>query len=99
MTLQKNMALGNAKHRRQVHDLFHDIRQALADCIFCHAAQSGLSKADTLRLIGFMSKIRPSEATGSGTLDNVTLTLLMTLLYAVDTSSFLKVCSTLSFVF
>ena len=87
------MALGDAKHRRQVYDLYHDIRQSLADCVFAYAAQSGLCKADTLRLMDFLAKIKVGDSPdGSGTkLDNATITLLMALLYALDISAIHKV--------
>lgn len=84
--LQKNMALGNAKHRRQVQDLFLDINQSLADCIFCFAAQGGLSQNDTTRLIDYLCKVKIGDAEVSGVIDNTHLTLLMALLYALDVS-------------
>ena len=78
-TLQKNMALGDAKHRRQVQvklnisfctkmfhklrnsafqDLFEDIKQGLADCLFSLSAQSGLKKQDALRLFGKIKQVQ-----------------------------------------
>eukprot|EP00095_Tigriopus_kingsejongensis_P011855 maker-scaffold180_size281610-snap-gene-0.27 protein:Tk11855 transcript:maker-scaffold180_size281610-snap-gene-0.27-mRNA-1 annotation:"nuclear pore complex protein nup205" len=88
--LQKNMALGHAKHRRQVHDLFHDINQSLADCILSFAAQSGLSQNDTTRLIDYLSKVKIGDANVSGVIENTHLTLLMALLYALDVSALNK---------
>ena len=85
------MALGDPKHRRQVQDLFQDIKQSLADCIFCYAAQSGLPKADTMRLLDHLSKVKPGDASKAGTIDSTTLTLLMALLYSVDISALHKV--------
>ncbi len=89
--LQRNMAFGDAKHRRQVHDLFFDVRQALADCVFSYAAQSGLPVNDVLRLIDFLGKVKPGDAGGSGALDNATVTLAMALLYAIDLGNLQKV--------
>jgi hypothetical protein len=91
--LQRNMALGDAKHRRQVRDLFHDIRQGLADCVFGYAAQSGLSLNDTLRLVDFLSKVKPGEAAAgaTGALNNTTDRLTMALMYAVDIGALQKV--------
>ena len=89
--LQKNMALGDAKHRRQVSDLFEDIRQSLADCIFSYAAQSGLNKNDTLRLMDYLSKIKPGDVNAMGVIDDTTLTLIMALMYAMDVSALSKV--------
>jgi hypothetical protein len=39
ITLQRNLALGDAKHRKLVHNLYEDVRQGLADCLFAFAAQ------------------------------------------------------------
>lgn len=89
--LQKNLALGNAKHRRQVFDLFTDIRQGLAECLFAYSAQSGLPKQDVFRLFDFMSKVKNTEGTGSGNLDDVNMTLTMALLYALDATAISKV--------
>lgn len=91
INLQKNMALGDAKHRRQVQDLFEDIRQSLADCVFAFAAQSGLPKGDALRLVDYLSKVKIGDATAAGVIDNCTLTLLMALLYGLDISALQKV--------
>ncbi len=91
MNLQKNMALGDAKHRRQVQDLFEEIRQSLADCVFAYAAQSGLPKADTLRLIDHLARMKPGDSDAGGVIENTTLTLLMALFYAVDVSALHKV--------
>ena len=91
--LQKNMALGDAKHRRQVSDLFEDIRQALADCVFSYAAQSGLGKNDTMRLMDHLSKIKPGDGNAMGVIDDTNLTLTMALMYALDVSALSKVGS------
>ena len=89
--LQKNLALGNAKHRRQVFDLYTEIRQGLADCIFAFSAQSGLCKQDVIRLMDYLSKVKTTEGTGSGTIDDVNMTLVMALLYAIDATAISKV--------
>lgn len=91
MVLQRNLALGDAKHRSQVQTLFEDIRQSLADCILAYSAQSGLVKADTIRLMDHLSKIKAADGSESGTVDNCTLTLIMALLYAFDVSAMHKV--------
>lgn len=89
--LQKNLALGNAKHRRQVFDLYHDIRQALADCLFAYAAQSGLPKQDVLRIMDYLSKVKTTDGTANGALEEVNMTLAMALLYAIDATPITKV--------
>ncbi len=91
MNLQKNMALGDARHRRQVRDLFEDIRQSLADCVLAYAAQSGLPKADTVRLVEHLSRVKTGDTDAGGAIENSTLTLLMALFYAVDISALQKV--------
>lgn len=82
--LTKNRAIGPAKHIRQVLDLFDDIRLALATALFNWSAQSGLSKLVTGKLINYFSKYKPLEAWGG--MDEVNTTLVMSLLYAFDTS-------------
>ena len=91
MLLQKNLALGNAKHRRQVFDLFTEIRQGVADCLFAYSAQSGLPVKDVNRLMDFLSKVKNSEGSGSGTVDDVNMTLTMALLYSIDATAISKV--------
>lgn len=86
--LTDNRALGSPKHRRQIADLFEDIRLQLATILFCSSAQCGLSKETTIKLIGYLSKHKPGDARGG--LDDVTLALLMALLYALDLSVFHK---------
>ena len=90
MLLQKNLALGDAKHRRQVYDLYHDINQSLADCLFAYSAQSGLPKNDVIRLMDHLSKIKPTEGSGAGTLDDVNMTLTMAFLYSIDAGAIYK---------
>ena len=85
------MALGDAKHRRQVSDLFEDIRQSLADCIFSYAAQTGLNKNDTLRLMDHLSRVKPGDVNAMGVIDDTNLTLVMALMYAMDVSALSKV--------
>ena len=90
MLLQKNLALGNAKHRRQVYDLFSDIRQGVADCLFAYAGQSGLPRQDVIRLMDHLSKIKTTEGTASGALDEVNVTLTMALMYSLDAGALNK---------
>ena len=85
------MALGNAKHRRQVYDLYKEVRQGLADCIFAYSAQSGLPKNDVIRLIDYLSKIKNTDGTGSGGIDDVNMTLTMAVMYAIDATAVSKV--------
>lgn len=82
--LSENRALGKPKHHRQVLDLYEDIRGQLAGVLFSRAAQQGLPRDVTVRLIRQLARYRPSGVRGG--LDNVTLTLVMALLYALDLS-------------
>lgn len=82
--LQKQAALGDPQHVHTVHLLHQDIRQNLADIIYCYSAQSGLSTKAVLRLLDFLSRITPSTATGQ--LDDVTAALLMGCLASFDVS-------------
>nr|XP_022287742.1 nuclear pore complex protein Nup205-like isoform X2 [Crassostrea virginica] len=80
--LQKTRAIGPPKHKKQVSDLYKEIQIILADCLFCLATQQPLGKADTLRLIQHLRADNCVSADGS--LDPVSLCLLMTLLYCFD---------------
>ena len=66
----------------QVSDLYKEIQIILADCLFCLATQQPLGKADTLRLIQHLRADNCVSADGS--LEPVSLCLLMTLLYCFD---------------
>ena len=59
-----------------------EVRQSLADCMFCLACQTPLSKEDVLQLIGHLRNDR--ALTAAGTLDDVTIALLLAVLYCID---------------
>ncbi|GAB1605006.1 nuclear pore complex protein Nup205-like [Argonauta hians] len=82
--LEKDRALGPPKHRKQVIDLFKEIRLCLAECLFHLAAQQPLKEHDTLRLVAFLKD--HCTWLPDGSLDSVSLFLLMTLLYCFDSS-------------
>ncbi|GFS19080.1 nuclear pore complex protein Nup205-like, partial [Elysia marginata] len=82
--LQKDRALGPPKHRKQVADLYIEIRQTLGDVIFCLACQKPLNKQDTMRLMAHLSQ--DSVLNADETLDSVTLSLLVALWYCFDVS-------------
>lgn len=80
--LAKNGGLGNPRHRRNVLDLLNDIERTLAQLIFFVSAQSGLSPTDTLKLIQHLKTCQLSTSTGTGTLDDPTVTILVSTFYA-----------------
>lgn len=83
--LQRNRALGNPKHHRQVLDLYEDIRQQLAEIIYMWSAQTGLPRTPAISLISYLRTLK-TEEDSSGGIDNVSLTLIMALLYGLDLS-------------
>uniref|UniRef100_A0A1B0A9W8 Nuclear pore complex protein Nup205 n=1 Tax=Glossina pallidipes TaxID=7398 RepID=A0A1B0A9W8_GLOPL len=85
LLLAKNRALGPSKHQNQVTELFQNIRLALVTALFNWSAQRSLPAAIVTRLIKILSKYKSTEASGS--IDDVTLTMLFALLYSYDTST------------
>ncbi|XP_046996965.1 nuclear pore complex protein Nup205 [Schistocerca americana] len=83
--LQQNRAIGGPRHQRQILDMFQDIRQGLADTVYCWAAQCGLPREPTFRLMGVLKNLKIEDDPAGG-IDSVTLALEMALLYAVDLS-------------
>lgn len=83
--LQQNVALGGPKHRKQVIDLFNEIRLILGDIVFLWAAQSGLPKEQTVILIEYLREAKIEEE-ATGKLDNVNLYVLFAFLSSVDLS-------------
>ncbi|KAH8396312.1 hypothetical protein KR222_008106, partial [Zaprionus bogoriensis] len=82
--LTKNRAFGSKKHQNQVLALYRDTRKALAMALFNWSAQRGLPRNIAIRLLQQLANDKTADAAGN--LDDVTLILLMTLLYAYDTS-------------
>ena len=88
--LQQNRALGDARHRRMVLDKFKSVRSLLAETLFCWAAQTPLEKEECRRVMAYLSKVKLSE-TADGSIDSVTVTLLMALLYSIESGHLLAV--------
>jgi len=82
--LQKQAALGDPQHVHTVHLLHQDIKQNLADIIYCYSAQSGLDTKSVVRLLEYLSRATTSTATGE--LDDVTTAVLMACLASFDVS-------------
>ena len=80
--LERGQAIGDERHKQQLIDFITDQRQLLAECLFCFACQSPLPKRDCLQLLSFLKKCPSTDA--DGTLDSVTLTVLMTMLYCLN---------------
>lgn len=68
----------------QVTDLFKEIKCSLAECLYCLACQQPLSRGDTLRLMAFLKA--DNSISADGTLEPVSVCLLMTMLYCLDIS-------------
>lgn len=83
MLLKKNRALGTVAHQNQVFELFMEIRLALATSLFNWSAQRSLPSAIVARLIKYFSQYKVTEATGI--MDDTALTMLMALLYSLNT--------------
>ena len=64
--------------------MYKEIKQTLADCLFCLACQQPLDRADTLRLLAHLRADHGLAA--DQTMDPVSLCLLMTLLACFDVS-------------
>ena len=88
-TLQQNRALGDAKHRKLVLDKFSSVRTLLGETLFGWAAQTPLKKDECRRLLMHLSKVKLTE-TSDGSLDQVSLALLMALLYSIEAGHILN---------
>lgn len=69
-----HLHLGDPKHRRQITDLFNDIRTTLADVMFSWAIQCGLPKDCTIALLNHLKQVK-IEFSASGYIDDVVLYL------------------------
>lgn len=64
--------------------LHADIKQNLADILYCYSSQSGLSSKTACKLLDHLSKVTPNTA--SGALDDINLALMMAALASFDVS-------------
>ena len=69
----------------QVIEKVREVKQSLADCLFCLACQSPLAKVDILRLIGHLRG--DTSVTAAGTMEDVSIALLMAALYCLDSQA------------
>ena len=82
--LQRNAALGDPHHVSTIQLLHADIKQNLADILYCYSAQAGLSAKAGSKLLEHLSKVTPN--TGTGALDSLNLALVMAALASFDVS-------------
>ena len=68
----------------QVLDKMNEIKQTLGECVFAWSCQRPLDRPNTLRLLQHLKALDGGGVNADGSLDDVTLALLMALLYAVD---------------
>ena len=83
--LQDGQAIGNEKHQRQLIDLITEQRLLLADSLFCISCQTPLSKAETLKIFGYLRNVSPNPDTGE--MDQADLFVFFALLYSLNVSS------------
>ncbi|XP_034670932.1 nuclear pore complex protein Nup205 isoform X4 [Drosophila subobscura] len=86
LMLTKNRAFGSTKHQNQVLALYEDIRKAVAMSLFNYSAQRGLPRAKAIRLMKMLAGCKGNENSAGGNIDDVTVIMLMALLYSYDTS-------------
>ncbi|CAG0902070.1 unnamed protein product, partial [Darwinula stevensoni] len=83
--LGENRALGDRRHRHQVMKMYQETQLALAQTIFCLAAQKGLSRSDLSRLLSHLSK-QSGMRSPDASMDEVLCALFMAALYSLDLS-------------
>ena len=79
--LHKGRAVGGERHKAQLVDLIEEQRSLLAECLFYWACQNPFPSEQTIVLL---HHLKNSPAQTDGMLDNVTLTLFMTILYCFN---------------
>ncbi|XP_068141155.1 nuclear pore complex protein Nup205 [Drosophila tropicalis] len=84
LMLTKNRAFGSKKHQNRVLGMYKSIRKSLAMALFNWSAQRGLPKLIAIRLLQYLANSKAVDT--SGCVDDITLTMLMALLYSYDTS-------------
>ncbi|KOC62474.1 Nuclear pore complex protein Nup205 [Habropoda laboriosa] len=85
--LEKNRALGGPKHRYMVMKLYNDSRQDLADILYLWSAQSALPNSILFRLLSLLQTKQIDSEASEGGLDKVTLSIVMSVLNAINLSS------------
>lgn len=83
--LQEGQAIGNEKHQKQLIDLITEQRLLIAESLFCIACQTPLSKAETLKVFGYLKNVVPNEETGE--IEQADLFVFFALLFSLNASS------------
>ncbi len=78
--------LGSLKHRKQVKNLFDEIKQTLAECIFNISCQVPLCHENTIMILNFLKNNCQINTITSNkqTIDSSHLYLIMAVLYCFD---------------
>ncbi|KAH8273367.1 hypothetical protein KR018_011887 [Drosophila ironensis] len=84
LLLTKNRAFGSKKHQNQVLGMYDDIQRAVAMSLFNWSAQRGLPRDVAIRLMKILAGRKTADPAGN--IDDVTLIMLMSLMYAYDTT-------------
>ncbi|ESO12326.1 hypothetical protein HELRODRAFT_187833, partial [Helobdella robusta] len=82
LQLPEFRAIGPPKHKHQVLEKIRLINSSLSSSLFYLSCQSGLTRHETLLLLGWLSTNQ--QETPSSALSDTTLAILMSLLYAID---------------
>lgn len=80
--LQGGRGVGDDTHRRQLCAMISEQRVLLAEIVYCCSCQVALNRADTLKLIDYLRRCHC--VTSRGTLDGVSVALIMALLYTLS---------------
>lgn len=88
--LQRVNGLGNLKHRKQVKNLFEEVKVLLGECVFISACQVPLTQVNTISTITFLKNnsqmVQSNQLDSKLNLDTSHYFLLMALLYCFDPS-------------
>lgn len=90
-SLSRVNGLGNLKHRKQVKNLFEEIKVTMAECVFDCACQVPFNMKDTLAVMQFLrtncnQEVASSPLAKSTPIQTSHLYLIMSLLYSFDSS-------------
>lgn len=64
--LAQGMGVGGPQHRQEIVDLVTEQRNGLADCLLYWACQNPFPKAETLKIVHYLQKVRVETPSSSG---------------------------------